>query len=123
MITKELFIETIEKINKERVKIEKFNKAISSICDGYPIVTAGDGYLNALLEVLKACFEDEGEYIEWWLFENVEKKVWETDGETNETIEYDVSTPEALYDFLMKNKNERAASRNLEKAIHASVEK
>ena len=107
MITKKLFVETLENIIKERDKISHFNNALHNVCDGYPILMLGDGYLNSLLNVLNAVFSEENEKyptIEWWLFEDVEKKIWETDKVTGEDIEYDVSTPEALYDYLVKNR-------------------
>ena len=38
---------------------------------------------------------DRDDYIEWWLFEQVDKKVWLKDG-----TEIDLSTPKKLYKFL-----------------------
>ena len=106
MITKELFVKTLEEIRRERKRLDEFSAAIDKICVGYPIVTAGEGYLAALLGVLNALFDEENNpypLIEWWLFENVEKKIWEKDRETEEAIEYDVSDPGRLYDYLVKN--------------------
>ena len=109
MITKELFVNTINKINEEREKIDQFNDALHKVCDGWPILMIGEGYLNALIDFLCAYFEDDGKetWIEWWLFDDVIKKVWETDEKTGKEIEYDLTTPEALYDFLIENKKEK----------------
>ena len=103
MITKELFVNTMDTIQKEWEKTNRFDTALREICDGYPIVMLGSGYLNALLSILNAYFDDKNDLVSWWLFEKVEKKIWETDAITGEKVEYDVSTPEALYNYLSKN--------------------
>lgn len=103
MISKDLFVKTLNTIQEEWEKTNRFDAALREICDGHPIVMLGNGYLDALLTVLNDCFNDKNEFVSWWLFENVEKKIWETDTTTGEEIEYDVSAPEALYDYLVKN--------------------
>lgn len=40
---------------------------------------------------------DDSELIEWWLFEDVQKKVWLNDG-----TEVDLKTAEQLYEFLVE---------------------
>ena len=58
--------------------------------------------MQALLEVLAEVLEDKNDWIEWWLYEDVEKLVsWEENGEE---VTADLTEPEALWDFLESNK-------------------
>lgn len=105
MITKELFVRIMGEMTQERERIEKFNDALGLVCDGYPVVELGNGYLNALIDTLNAYFNEENEEyptIEWWLYENVEKKIKVKTKE--EELELDVTNAEDLYDFLMAKK-------------------
>ena len=98
MINKELFVQVINNIRKQEKRADKFSKALSQICDGHPVFDVNNLYLKSLLDVLKVNFNDQDDYISWWLWEDVEKKVWLEDG-----TEIDVGTPEQLYDFLVEN--------------------
>ena len=113
MITKELFIRAMNEIVKEREKIEKFNDALGLVCNGFPVVELGNGYLDALLGILNAYFaEEDDEYptVEWWLFEDCEKKIWIYSGE--EKLELDVSEAGDLYDSLMIQKERKCKNGN-----------
>ena len=96
MISKELFIKTIENIRKEEEKLDKFNQALYEISDGFPIFNPNNLYLKALFDVLEDIFHDSTGTIEWFLYEDVEKTIWLADG-----TPIDVSTPELLYDYLI----------------------
>lgn len=68
--------------------------------DGIPIVTT-------LLSLLKIVFQDDGDYISWWVWEvnfgeNCKKGpvIWESNGKP-----IDVSNSELFYDFLIENIN------------------
>lgn len=101
MISKELFYSVIDKIQKQDIKINNFTNALGKICDGYPIFDADNLYLSALLEVLHFEMNDTDEFIDWWLWEGVEKKV----GIKTEDgyVWYLIDTPERLYDYLNKD--------------------
>ena len=101
MITKSMFVDVINNIRKQEKRVDKFSKALNQICDGHPLFDVNNLYLKSLLDVLKATFNDQDDYISWWLWEDVEKKVWLEDN-----TEVDLSTPEQLYDFLIENMNE-----------------
>ena len=101
MITKAMFVEAIHNIQNQEQRVERFSKALSQICDGHPLFDVNNLYLKSLLDVLKAIFNDQDDYISWWLWEDVEKKVWLEDD-----TEIDLSTPEQLYDFLLQNMGE-----------------
>ena len=87
---------------KEQEKIDaKFSKALSLVGDGHYIYGANNKIQKGLFFLLRKIFNDESDYISWWLYEDVDKKVWERD--KGKEIEYNLETPEALYDFLIHN--------------------
>lgn len=97
-ISKELFVEVIENIQKQEEKNNKFSKALNEMCDGWPLWDVNNLYLRSLLKVLETIFHDNYDTISWFLWEDVEKKIWLADG-----TEIDVSTPENLYDYLIES--------------------
>ena len=48
MLPKELFLSTLEKIQKQEARIDEFNTALSKICDGFPVFDSENQYLIAL---------------------------------------------------------------------------
>lgn len=102
MITRELFLATIQKIKAQEAKIDGFENALSAMGDGHYIFDTENQYLSALLELLKEVFHDQGEWIDWWLFEASSDRTvtWEENGEEHSA---DLAEPETLYDFLMQN--------------------
>jgi hypothetical protein len=106
-ISKELFVKTLNEIQKGRERIQKASDALKLIADGWPVITLGEEYLNASLELLANAVGDKDcDMISWWLFEDVEKKVWLKPNsyynKTDKEIEIDVSTPELLYEYFEK---------------------
>jgi len=110
MISKELFCKTLNEIIAQGELDENFGKAIETMGDGYFLFGIENKYRSSLLEVLAAVFQDDGEYISWWLYEDVEKVVWFED-----KTEIPLKTAEQLYDFLLDNiaENEKAESKKL----------
>lgn len=106
-ISEEVFLDMVKRIKEEYERILKFDKAMSEISDSFFICNAGEGYLNALLDLLEDVMNDVstpkyGSYVRWWLFNDVEKKIWwEEDGQRKEI---DLTTPEALYKYLNERK-------------------
>ena len=99
-IPKELFIEIIEKIQKQNEKDDKLSEVISDYTNSF--FTCGDSlYLECLLKLLEDII-DPYEYISWWLYDSVncEKIVWLKDG-----TEIKLDTLEQLYDFLINDIN------------------
>jgi hypothetical protein len=102
-ISETVFVETLKRIKEEYERILKFDKALSEISDSFFICNAGEGYLNALLDLLEDVMNDKSSpkydsYIRWWLFDDVEKKIWFED--KGERTEINLTTPEALYKYL-----------------------
>lgn len=97
-ISKEDFVRYMNIIEKYREDSDKLSDVISSIGDGYFIFNAADNLMYAISEILgrltnSVTTDDYGNDIDYYLFED-SKKVW-----VNEE-EFDISTPEKLYDFL-----------------------
>ena len=92
MLPKELFLSTIENIQKQEARIDEFNTALSKICDGFPVFDSENQYLIALRELLKYTMQDQYDYIGWWLYEAPDGK----------EIRVDLTEPGALYDYLVE---------------------
>ena len=102
MITFDLFDKIINAI-KEQDKIDQdVSDALELICDSWVMMNTKNKIYGALSELLKEAMQDEGDYIGWWLYEDVEKVVWVY------KKKIDVSTTKKLYDFLLKNIDEKA---------------
>jgi hypothetical protein len=104
MISKYTFVGVINNIREQEKKAADFTKALNLYCDGHPIFDTDNLYLKALLDLLEEVFQDEYGTIKWWLWEDVEKKIWINYGQENQ-VEIDVSTPELLYDYLIAEIN------------------
>ena len=63
MLPKELFLSTLEKIQKQEARIDEFNTALSKICDGFPVFDSENQYLIALRELLKYTMQDQYDYV------------------------------------------------------------
>jgi len=63
---------------------------------GIEIAEFTDEYYQLATTMMKCAFtEEQVEYIEWWLWEDVKKVVWLKD-----KTEVSVETPEELWDFI-----------------------
>lgn len=102
-LPKELFLSTLEKIQKQEARIDEFNTALSKICDGVPVFDSENQYLIALRELLKYTMQDQYDYIGWWLYEAPDAgyTVW-WDDEDGKEIRVDLTEPGALYDYLVE---------------------
>jgi hypothetical protein len=93
----ERLILAIQESDKER---DNFNDALSPFNDGWTIITLGYNLTKAVINYLEDVFNDKCNYIDWWLYEDVEKVIYENDKQIK------VKTIRQLYDFLMKNKGD-----------------
>ena len=99
MITKELFIEIIENIKKQNAVDDEISTALEKVCGSYVIFNTENLIYSSLYKLLEEVFKDKGDWIQWWLYEDVEKKAWI--GEEEIILE----NVEQLYDILIKNRN------------------
>jgi hypothetical protein len=105
MISKECFLKTITGIKEGLEQRDKFDKTMSEFTSTWFVSELGESWLNSILDLLEEIFNDHptpkyDSMIRWWLFGRADKKIWwEEDGKT---VEKDLSTPEALYDYLVE---------------------
>ena len=101
MIKFDLFDKIINAI-KEQDKIdEQVSDALELVCDSWVMFNTKNKKYEVLGELLKAAMQDESDYIGWWLYDDVKKVVWVDEKKI------DVSTTKKLYDFLLKNIEEK----------------
>ena len=97
MISKENFKKLVFAIRKLEEDRTILADCIENIIDGYAIVTMGDETISDIIDVMADGNELMKDDIKWWLFEDVEKKVWLKDG-----TEINVESIDQLYDFLVE---------------------
>ena len=98
-ISKKTFIEVINLIKEQEKINEKISEGLEELIDGWAVIKENKA-LTALLLILKEEFGPVGyDYIDWWLWENVEKKLYyEENGEKREKDLTDVGD---LYDYIV----------------------
>ena len=97
MISKELFCNALRMIVEQEEINRRFAEALQLVGNGHYVFGNPNKYYDALLEVLKETVGDRYDYISWWLYEGApDYKIWSTD----ESQEWDLKEPEALYDYI-----------------------
>lgn len=96
-ISKELFCKAIRLLQEQEAIDDEFGRALQKVGNGHFVFGTENRYREALLMVLKDGLNDQYDYIGWWLYEGApDYKVWSGD----ESREWDLTEPEALYDFI-----------------------
>ena len=116
MLPKELFLSTIEKICQQDARMDEFNKALSKVCDGYPVFDSDNLYLIALRDLLNYTMDDKYDNIGWWLYEAPDTDhtiSWNEDGKE---VSVDLTEPSALYDYLVEAAKLRRADKKAVKS-------
>lgn len=106
MISKDTFLKVIGHIQSQEDINDKFDDALALVCESRCLYGVKNQYKDALFLILREIFDDRSDYIGWWLFETDDYKVYEKI--EGKEIEYDLKHPEALYDFLIANKESHA---------------
>ena len=96
MITKELFCDILANIKRQEFLDQKLADVLAERTMTYFLFDPENLFLKSLRDLLKAIFDDTDDTIGWWLYEDVPKIIYMPNGE-----EWDISTPEALYDYLV----------------------
>ena len=86
LISRELFLSTLDKIRRQDARIEEFEDALQKLCDIRPAFDQGNLYLEALLELLQYTTNDKSD-------------------EDGVEISRTLSSPDALYDYLCAAEN------------------
>lgn len=97
VISKELFCTAIHLLKEQESIDDEFGRALQKVGNGHFAYGTENKYREALLMVLRNAINDQYDYIDWWLYEGApDYKIWNED----ESIEWDLTEPEALYDFI-----------------------
>lgn len=97
-LSKEEFIKLIETIQEEDATLRELEDTLEKISSSYIILdTPKSRYI-----MLNLIFtEEEIDWIDWWLYEDVEKIITYSDGQ-----ERDVTKIEELYNFLIEEQED-----------------
>ena len=101
-ISKDLFIQILEMMQKQVEIDNEVGRALELVCDNAIVYGTENLYYKALLKLLKHCCNDFYNYIEWWLYDNVEKKIYSID---QNTVLYDVESVEDFYNFIVESQD------------------
>lgn len=109
MLTKKQFLERLNFIIEYDKKVEKYDQALKQFAHsdftGFYDEDLHCHLLNTLVEDMNIPFDDD--VISWWLYDCPEAgknpkhcKIWDGDPDDPDTIEYNLTTPEKLYDYI-----------------------
>lgn len=99
MVTKETFIKIIKLIQEQDKIDEEISNALEKICGSWVLFGTEHKVKRALFLLLNATINDEFDTISWWLYENVEKFIYDKEGNIIENL----TSVDALYAYLIKN--------------------
>lgn len=103
LISKEKFINYVNKYKEACEEQKRFQDALRPFLD-FPVCTYRDNLMNAYEQLLVEVCEcqEEDDIFSWWLFESPnDSKVISIKEKDGTIVEYDVATPEVLYDYLV----------------------
>ena len=106
MISKETFCQVITLMKEQGQINEQVEKALELVADRVFFFGAHDRNSKAIRILLKEIFHDKYDYLDWWLYEQVEKVIYWEDRS------FDVSTPEAFYDYMIMMQSEWSEQKN-----------
>ena len=98
MISKETYCKALQLIKEQEEVDRQFSEALQMVGNGHYVFGTPNRCLDAAILVLVEAVRDKYEYIDWWLFELGDKIIESADGSQT----WDLSTPEALYDYIVE---------------------
>ena len=102
MLSKATFVRALRLIQEQADIMDAVRQQLGRLGEKPTYFNIDSLHLQALLEVLTEVMEDNNDWIEWWLYEDVEKLVsWEENGEE---VTADLTDPEDLWEFLESNR-------------------
>lgn len=103
MLSKYELVHYINLIQSGLEQRRRFDKAMTEFNTSFFVSNIGEDWLKGLIMLLETVMKDppgkNGSYIDWWLFDNNRTLI--ITGEDGNDTELDVSTPEALYNYLV----------------------
>ena len=101
MKTKEYLMKWLEILQSHRKKTDAIYKQDVDLYNfGEPLVTAIEDAMAFVVARDEENYKYALDLIQWWLYDRVQKKVWDADG-----TEHDLIEMEALCDYLIENYN------------------
>ena len=99
-MTKKQFVKRIRLVQNFMSEQETLSALIYKLTDNSPVITMGNCLISTIIDLINESLSiDDKDLLLWWLWEDVEKKIWWEDN--GETIEAIVETPEQLYDYII----------------------
>jgi hypothetical protein len=102
-ISKETFCRALNLIKEQQTIDDTVGDALELVSGGWVLFNSENKNLEALLMVLQEVCNDKYDYIGRWLYETVEKVVYERSEAGAEQTVRNVEAPEALYDFIIES--------------------
>lgn len=101
MISKELFVKTLNTLKESYGEMERFQDAMEPFLHNPMVCKLGESAREAIDHLLVAVCgcEEEDDIFFWWLFDSSKKEIEVTAGKRKGCV-YNVETPEGLYDYL-----------------------
>src|SRR5438034_10513383 len=99
-MNRSLFIRIIKLIQKQDKIDNKVSDALELISDSWIMMNAKNKKYQALNLILAEVMHDKADWIGWWLYEDVQKKIFFDKKLKKKPL--DVKTPEQLYDYLVE---------------------
>ena len=96
LLSKETFCRALQMIQQQDKVDEQFSEALRLVGNVFFLYGVGNRYHDALLMVLKEAMNDQYNYIDWWMYDTDDYRVWTKDGKR----EWDLKEPGALYDYI-----------------------
>ena len=103
LISKEKFINYVNKYKEAYEEQQRFHNALRPFFD-FPVCNYRDSLVDAYEQLLVEISEcsDEDDIFSWWLYESPnDSKIISIKEKDGTTIDYDVATPEGLYNYLI----------------------
>lgn len=115
MITKQEFVKIINRLRDYNDLQDKIQELFKDNIDNQEMdfMNAGSicvGHETIVVKLLENMFNDRGNLISWWLYEQDYGRSVNIDDVFDEEIEkfVDLTTPEKLYDYLIKEMEENS---------------
>ena len=115
MITKQEFVKIINRLRDYNNLQDKIQELFKDNIDNQEMdfMNAGSicvGHETIVVKLLENMFNDRGNLISWWLYEQDYGRSVNIDDVFDEEIEkfVDLTTPEKLYDYLIKEMEENS---------------
>lgn len=109
MISKEEFIKAIKALKQQNAVDDNFQLHVEAAFPGIYAPIYENVLWSLSIHLLELAMEDRYEYVNWWVYEtdygkreDMTEISWTEEGQENSV---NLTTPEALYDFLTEQAN------------------